>query len=121
MIPLIDIMLVLLVIFLVTAPLLTHAVRVDLPQASSNPIPPSTKPIQIAARADGSLFWNGETTTLEELPNRMSKVAQDAPELHIYADAQTPYEKVAKIMAMASRTGLGRIGFVSLPEQGAAK
>jgi len=120
MIPMIDIMLVLLVILLVAAPMLTQAVRVDLPQTSRIESHPAPKAIQLAANADGSLSWDGEKVTLGELPDRMASAAADsaqAPELHIYADAKTPYEVVAKVMAMAARAGLGHIGFISIPDR----
>jgi biopolymer transport protein ExbD len=121
MIPLIDIMLVLLVIFLVTAPLLTHAVRINLPKANSTAVPLKQNSIQLGVYANGKITWNGDVIEPNELEIRMaSSAAQGAQstELHIYADAQTSYENVAKLMAMASRAGIGRIGFVSTPEKG---
>jgi biopolymer transport protein ExbD len=118
-VPLVDVMLVLLVIFIITAPLLTHAVKIDLPKASS--APNLTKPdhIQLAIREDGSLFWNGMPVTLEELGPRFAVEAhrQPQPELHIRADRLAYYDHVAKVMAAATKAGLGRIGFVSNPEE----
>ena len=115
MVPLIDIMLVLLVIFMVTMPLLTHAVRVDLPKAASTPAIQIGNPIQLTIRSDGALIWNDDAVSADELLSRMNQAATNTPppELHIYADAQTPYERVAKVMAQASRSGLTRIGFIS--------
>jgi biopolymer transport protein ExbD len=119
MIPLIDVMLVLLIVFIVAAPLLTHAVRIDLPRADSAPA--STKPdtIQLGVKADGRIYWNGEETTEAALEERMREGARHAPqpEIHIQADAATSYETLARIMALSARMGLGRIGFVSLPAQ----
>jgi len=116
MVPLIDVMLVLLVIFIVTAPLLTHAVKIDLPRASADATPPQS-PVQLAIRDNGDLCWNGEPVDPERLEQRMRDAAQQTPppELRIHADRLTHYERVAQAMAMASRLGLTRIGFVTAP------
>jgi biopolymer transport protein ExbD len=120
MVPLIDGMLVLLVIFIVAAPLLTHAVKVDLPQAASQPSPPLPDEVQLGIGRDGALSWNGEATDIEGLSTRLATLAQRDPtaELRIHADRQTPYEFIAKAMGLAARQGISRIGFVSLPEMG---
>lgn len=117
MIPLIDVMLVLLVIFIVTAPLLTHAVKVDLPKASSSPNLTKPENIQIAIDADSQVYWNGEAVVAEDLSARLATAAQldPQPELHIRAERTTPYEKVAQIMSESARQGLGKIGFVTDP------
>ena len=117
MVPLIDVMLVLLVIFIVTAPLLTHAVKVDLPRASSQPNETKPDNIQFAIDAKGGLYWNGETVEKALLAPRFAQAAkrQPQPELHLRAERTTPYEKVAEVMALASQAGLVRIGFVSEP------
>jgi biopolymer transport protein ExbD len=117
MIPLIDVMLVLLVIFIITAPLLTHSVKIDLPRATS--APNLTKPdnIQLGIKADGTVYWNGETVDTAGLLQRMAAAGKQdpAPEVHIRADAAARYDIIAKVMAAASRSGLTRIGFVSDP------
>jgi len=117
MIPLIDVMLVLLIVFIIAAPLITHAVKIDLPKADSvlNEVKPET--IQLAIQADGSVYWNGETVTTEVLTEKMRSAALQTPqpELHIQADAKTPYETVAQILAGSAKAGLGKIGFVSDP------
>ncbi len=117
MVPLIDVMLVLLIIFMVTAPLQTHAVKVDLPKASS--APNLTKPdnVQLAIDAHSRTFWNGDPVAPEQLAQRMASAAaqQPQPELNIRAERTTPYEKVAQVMSEASRNGLLRIGFVTDP------
>lgn len=119
MIPLIDVMLVLLIVFIVAAPLLTHAVKIELPQATSAPADLRPQTIQLGIKADGRLYWNGEATTTEALPQRMQEAASHVPqpEIHLQADAQTPYETLAKVMALSARAGLGKIGFVSVPEK----
>lgn len=116
-VPLVDVMLVLLVIFIVTAPLLTHAVKIDLPKASSSANITRPEHIEFGIRADGSLFWSGEQVTLEQLPQRFAAEAtkQPQPEVHIRADRLAHYEKVAQVMAIAAKAGLVRIGFVSEP------
>ncbi|MDR1853839.1 MAG: biopolymer transporter ExbD [Azoarcus sp.] len=118
MIPLIDVMLVLLIIFIIAAPLLTHAVKIDLPRADSAVADVKPETIQLGIKADGVLFWNGEEVAEADLEARMQAAAarEPAPELHIQADAATPYETLARAMAMASRAGLGKIGFISRPE-----
>ena len=119
MIPLIDVMLVLLVIFIITAPLLTHAVKIDLPRASS--APNLTKPdnIQLAIRTSGELLWNGESIGREQLRARLEAASarKPQPEIHLRADRATRYENVAEVMSDAARIGLARIGFVSDPDQ----
>ncbi len=122
MIPLIDVMLVLLVIFIVTAPLLTHAVKVDLPHAASSPNLTQPDNIQLALRESGELLWNGEPQPREEVARRLALAAQQTPqpELHIRADRRTPYERVAEVMSDAARAGVTRIGFVTDPSGAAS-
>ena len=114
-VPLVDVMLVLLVIFIVTAPLLTHAVKIDLPKASSQVNVTKPEHIEFGIRESGELFWNGELVTLDALPSRLATEAarQPQPELHIRADRRVHYEKVAQAMAIAARAGIVRIGFVT--------
>lgn len=116
-VPLVDVMLVLLIIFIITAPLLTHSVKVDLPKASSNPNVTQPEHIEFAIRSDGSFFWSGEQVTLEQLPPRFADAAEKSSktELHIRADRDAHYELVAKIMSAAAQAGLTRIGFVTDP------
>ena len=117
MVPMIDVMLVLLVIFIVTAPLLTQAVNVDLPKAAATAIQVQEH-VRLSIREGGELYWNGESVSPEELAQRMSDAAgrTPLPDLRVLADRRTPYEHVAKAIALASRKGLVRVAFVSLPE-----
>ena len=117
MVPLIDVMLVLLIIFMVTAPLLTHAVKIDLPRASSNPNISQAEKIQIAIDAQGTVYWNGEIVEEADLRDHMATAARldPQPELHLRADRITPYEKVARVMSDAAQAGLVKIGFVTDP------
>jgi len=116
-VPLVDVMLVLLVIFIVTAPLLTHAVKIDLPKASSRVNITKPEHIEFGIRENGELFWSGERVTLDDLPRRFAAEAakQPQPEVHIRADRHAYYEQVAQVMALAAKAGLSRIGFVSEP------
>ncbi len=117
MIPLIDVMLVLLVIFIITAPLLTHAVKIDLPKATSTPNLTKPDHIAVSINATGTVFWNGEIVQPTELASRLQAAAtrQPQPELHLRADRTTQYQAIAEVMAAAARAGVQRIGFVSDP------
>ncbi len=127
MVPLIDVMLVLLIIFMVTAPLLTHAVKVDLPKASSTASQPRPDAIELSIDRDGQAFWNGQAVDAHALETRLGETASTArstgtpPELRLRADRQTPYEKVAQVMSAASRHGLTRLGFITEPSEAPAR
>ncbi|WP_374475757.1 ExbD/TolR family protein [Zoogloea sp.] len=116
-VPLVDVMLVLLVIFIVTAPLLTHSVKIELPKASSSPNITRPEHIEFGIRENGELFWNGEALALDALPARFAAEAarEPQPEVHIRADRNVRYDVVARVMAAAAKAGLVRIGFVSDP------
>jgi biopolymer transport protein ExbD len=119
MIPLIDVMLVLLVIFIITAPLLTHAVKVDLPKASSSPNITKPDNVQLAISAEGLVHWNGEVLDRSGWRSRMDAAAgfKPQPEVHIRADGAVAYRRVAEVMADAAKAGLTRIGFISDPNE----
>ena len=119
MIPLIDVMLVLLVIFMVTAPLLTHAVKVDLPRAANAASLAQRDSIHLSIDRDGQVFWNGEAVGEADWRARMRESAQrePQPELHIHADGDLAYRRVMAVMSDAARAGLTRIGFVSDPRE----
>ena len=119
MIPLIDVRLVLLIIFIIAAPLLTHAVKIDLPVASSAVVEMKPETIQLGIKADGQFLWNGEFVEEARLEALMREAGSRAPlpELHLQVDAAAPYELVARTMARASRAGLEKMGFVSKPEE----
>ena len=118
MVPLIDVMLVLLVIFIVTAPLLTHAVKLELPRVSSLPNELRPDKVDFAIGAAGQRFWNGEPLTREQTAERSAAAARQPlqPEIHLRADQAVAYRAVAETLADATRAGLTRIGFVSDPE-----
>ncbi len=117
MVPLIDVMLVLLVIFMVTAPLLTHAVKIDLPKAASQPNLTRPDHVSLSIDASGAALWNGEAVSRTELDARLARSAAQIPqpELHLRADRSVQYQAVAEVLAAAARAKLTRIGFVSDP------
>ena len=118
MIPLIDVMLVLLVIFIVTAPLLTHAVKIELPKASSAPNLTKPENVQLAIDAGSQVYWNGMAVSQDDLVTLLkgAAVRDPQPELHLRAERSTPYEKVAEVMSAAAKEGVTRIGFITEPK-----
>jgi biopolymer transport protein ExbD len=111
--PLVDVMLVLLVIFIITAPLFQQAVPVDLPRVDSSKLDDKPLTIQLAIDAAGALFWNGEPVAAEALEARFAATHGSSLELHLRADRGTRYEKVAEVMAAAQRQGIVKIAFVT--------
>ncbi len=116
--PLVDVMLVLLVIFIITAPLLTHAVKIDLPQASSQPLPEKPEVISISIDSAGKMYWNDVVIVQGELKTRLQEIAGKTPqpELNIRADKETRYQVLAEVMADAQNVGISKLGFVSEPK-----
>ena len=117
-IPLVDIMLVLLVIFIITAPVITHSVKVDLPRASHERHETPPEAITLSLDAEGALYWNQEPLAAEALPARLQQAVGEQPnlELHLRADQHTPYERLARILTQARGAGVLRIGFITEPE-----
>lgn len=115
--PLVDVMLVLLVIFIITAPLLTHAVKIDLPQASSQPLPEKPEVISISINSAGKMYWNDVVIVPGELKTKLQEIAgkKPQPELNIRADKETRYQVLAEVMADAQNVGISKLGFVSEP------
>jgi biopolymer transport protein ExbD len=118
--PLVDVMLVLLIIFMITAPLLTHQVKIDLPQATTQKSTEKPEIVTVAIDAAGTLYWNNSPLTRAELGERLAVAArqQPQPELHLRADRHTQYEKLAEVMAAAQNAGMRRMGFVTSPQPG---
>lgn len=116
--PLVDVMLVLLVIFIITAPLLTHAVRIDLPQATSQPLPEKPEVVDLAVDGQGRIYWNDVEMVAGELKQKLAAAAnqQPQPELQIRADKNTRYQVLAEVMADAQNVGITKLGFVSEPK-----
>lgn len=118
MVPLIDVMLVLLVIFLITAPLLTHSISVQLPQASAQPVEKESVTLDLAITAEGLLYLDNESVELENLTAILQPMAleEPQPEIRIRADQETRYEILAQVMSRAKASGLTRLGFVTKPD-----
>lgn len=119
MVPLIDVMLVLLVIFIVTAPLLSHSVKLELPKASAHAMSVKAEKIDLSIDANGVRYWNGRALSREEVVARLTTEGAKAtqPEIHLRADQAVPYRVVAETLADASKAGLSKIGFVMDPGQ----
>jgi biopolymer transport protein ExbD len=114
--PLIDVMLVLLIMFIITLPVMSHAVKLDMPRPSENPPPPNEiiEPIRLDIDWDGSIIWNGTLISLSQLEPYFQNEARKnpQPELHVRPDRRANYDTVAKVLALAQRNGMQRIGFV---------
>jgi len=117
-IPLVDVMLVLLVIFIVTAPVITHSVQLELPRASSAPSEQTVDSVTLALDAAGQLYWDNAPIDEAALFARLRDAVVANPELAVYlrADRDTRYETLARVMADSRRAGVARLGFVSQPE-----
>jgi biopolymer transport protein ExbD len=116
--PLVDVMLVLLVIFIITAPLLTHSIKLDLPTAQAPASTETPETITLSIDASGALFWNDERIDGDgQLTARLADAAQrrPQPELHLRADRDTRYQRIAEVMSGAQRAGIEKIGFVTDP------
>jgi len=113
--PLVDVMLVLLIIFIMTIPVMNHAVKLDLPRAANQPNDVKPQTINVSIDAAGQTYWNNEVLDETQLRSRIADAAKvtPQPELHLRAERTTPYEKVAQVMAAAQSGGLTKMGFVT--------
>ncbi len=119
--PLIDVMLVLLVTLIVTLPIMTHAVKLDMPNVTNPPPPPPTPPevIDLEIDFDGTVVWNGTPVAgLSQLESYFNaeRDKEPQPEIHLRPDRRARYEVVAKVLAAAQRNHLKKIGFVNVAE-----
>ena len=117
--PMVDVMLVLLVIFIITAPLFTHAIKLDLPTAQSGLAPEKPQTVTVSINGSGQIYWEKDEVTEAALLAKLTDVAkkQPQPELQLRADKSTRYEVLAKVMAAAQTSGLSKMGFVTDPQQ----
>jgi biopolymer transport protein ExbD len=118
MTPLVDVMLVLLIIFIITVPVMKHSVNIDLPRASNQPQDPKPQTIRLSVDASGAYWWNEGQVTDADLPRLLKAEAarEPQPELHIRGDKEVRYERVAQAMAAAQQAGLRKIGFITEPK-----
>ncbi len=117
MTPLVDVMLVLLIIFIITVPVMKHSVNVDLPRATNQPEDVKPATVRLSVTSDGQYHWNGATITDSQLEENLKTEAakEPQPDLHIQGDKEVRYERVAQAMAAAQRAGVRKIGFVTDP------
>jgi len=115
--PLVDVMLVLLVIFIITAPLMASSIRLDLPQTDAGRPVASPRFVSLVVDARGDVFLNEQPVTLDVLATRLASAAADSrdTEVQLRADRTVPYGKVVELMGIANQAGLSRIGFVTEP------
>ncbi|GAA5784609.1 ExbD/TolR family protein [Chitiniphilus shinanonensis] len=119
MTPLVDVMLVLLIIFIITVPVISHQVKLDLPRAVNQPQELKPSHISLSIDPTGQRFWDGKPVDDATLDANLAEAAkkEPQPELHLAADRDVRYESVAQAMAAAQRAGLTKIGFVTDPKQ----
>ena len=118
MTPLVDVMLVLLIIFIITVPVMKHAVNIDLPRASNQPLDAKPETVRLGVDAAGSYYWNEVRIDDQQLVLRLKAAAATLPqpELHIRGDKDVRYERVAQVMAAAQQAGVKKIGFITEPK-----
>jgi biopolymer transport protein ExbD len=118
MTPLVDVMLVLLIIFIITVPVMQHSVNVELPRASNVPQDAKPQTIRLAVDAQGAYFWNEAPVAEADLGKllRAEAAREPQPELHIRGDRDVRYERVAQAMAAAQQSGMRKIGFITEPK-----
>jgi biopolymer transport protein ExbD len=120
--PLVDVMLVLLIIFMITAPLMSHKVKVDLPQANLKDLeakPMVVQPITITVTEQGNLFWNDQPITKDQIESRLSVEAQKTPQppINVRGDRTTKYRVVQEVVQVAQNQGMRKVGFVAEKER----
>jgi biopolymer transport protein ExbD len=117
MIPLIDVMLVLLIVFIVTVPVITHSIPVQLPRAATEASAPQPQAVRLSVDAQGGFHWNDAAVPDAELVPRLQALAQQVPQppLHLHGDAAARYERVALALAAAQRAGIERLVFITQP------
>ena len=117
MTPLVDVMLVLLIIFMVTMPVLTQAVKVDLPEANALAMPTALESISLSVDATGQWFWNKHALTDVELKQKLAGYRQQPQtQLNIYADQKVPYDRVATLLAAIQQAGLSKVALALTPQ-----
>ncbi|WP_322036822.1 ExbD/TolR family protein [Burkholderia cepacia] len=118
MTPLIDVMLVLLIVFMVTLPVITHSVKLELPMARSAPTDSRSPSVELSIDAAGTVSWNGQPLDAGALDAKLHEAAmqQPQPDIALHADRSSRYETVADLLAAMQRAGLAKINFVTRPK-----
>jgi biopolymer transport protein ExbD len=115
--PLVDVMLVLLIVFMITIPVITHTVPVELPKVRNEATKTAPENVNLSVNKDGQVFWNtalvDNTTLLERL--KTVAVIKPQPEVHVRADQKTRYEYVGRVILSAQRAGIQKVGFITEP------
>jgi biopolymer transport protein ExbD len=117
--PLVDVMLVLLIVFMITIPVITQTVPLDLPQVRNQPTQTKPENISISVNRDGQIFWNAALVQdSAQLLTRLKEAAviQPQPEVHVRADQRTKYEYVGRVILNAQRAGIMKVGFITEPD-----
>jgi len=117
--PMVDVLLVLCLIFLVTAPLVQQAIPLDLPRAAAQPLPAKAETVSLALTATGGLLWNGIPVSPAALTDRLADLARRSPvpPVLLRADAKTPYDRVARLLAKVQESGLSQVALVTQPSE----
>ena len=119
--PLVDVMLVLLIIFLITIPVVTQTIKLELPQERNIPLQTKPENIVIAVNRDGDVFWNMQPIPdIETLVTRLKTeaVKEPQPEVHIRGDLKVRYESVGRVVVACQRAGIAKVGFITEPPAG---
>jgi len=120
--PLVDVMLVLLIIFMITAPLMSHKIEVALPEVEIGRYDekaPEVPPITLAITQDGKVYWNDEPVTVQLLESRLSVEAQKTPQpqINVRGDKTTKYRSIRDVVELAQRQGMRKVGFVAIKDR----
>ncbi|WP_338641404.1 biopolymer transporter ExbD [Burkholderia pyrrocinia] len=115
--PLVDVMLVLLIIFLITIPVVTHTIQVQLPKERIQPLQTQPKSIELAVNRQGDIFWGTEHVDLQTLVTRLKDVSAQTPQpdVHVRGDQATPYQYIGKVVTACERAGIGKLSFITQP------
>ncbi|RKP48345.1 ExbD/TolR family protein [Trinickia fusca] len=115
--PLVDVMLVLLIIFLITIPVVTHTVPLQLPKETVMPLQTTPKSIEIAVNRDGDFFWNEQHVDAPTLLTRLKTVSVQLPqpEVHVRGDQSTRYEFIGRVITACERAGIAKVSFITEP------
>jgi biopolymer transport protein ExbD len=116
--PLIDVMLVLLTLLIITIPIQTHAVKLDMPRPNSAPPPTPPETVELVVDFDGTITWNGNVVTVPQLDGYLKNASEQAtqPEIHVAPNRLASYDRVAEVLAHAQRMGVTKIGFVGIDQ-----